>query len=200
VDLPAPPRDDGSFRDFYQASRRQMMGLVRWQAAGQVKDHELITEEAWHRFYPHWRNCADPQAYLRRCMVNETNRALRKARREPQILCIDDAPASALAATGRGWRPSGGAPEEAAWDPEVVSALARLSDRLRAAALLDTELEPGQRSVVEIAQILGISRVAAAMRLARAYTQLRELLTEGYPELRRARRRDQGGLEGSSAT
>ena len=109
-------------------------------------------------------------------MVNETNRELRKARREPQILCIDDAPASALAATGRGWGPSGGAPEEAAWDPEVVSALARLSDRLRAAVLLDAELEPGQRSVAEIARILGISRVAAAMRLARAYTQLRELL------------------------
>jgi len=61
VDIPAPPRDDRSFRDFYQASRRQMMGLVRWQAAGQVKDHELIAEEAWHRFYPHWRNCADPR-------------------------------------------------------------------------------------------------------------------------------------------
>jgi hypothetical protein len=58
-----------------------------------------------------------------------------------------------------------------------------------AVLVLAYELEPGQRSVAEIAQMLGINRVAAHMRLKRARARLRKILGEGYPAGRRGARR-----------
>jgi hypothetical protein len=60
--------------------------------------------------------------------------------------------------------------------------------------VLDTELNPGERTVAEIAQILGINRVTAHMRLSRAYARLRQLLPDGYLEERRERLRGTGSL------
>jgi len=85
------------------------------------------------------------------------------------------------------------------WDPPLAAALASLSDKLREVVVLHTELNPGERTVPEIAQILGINRVTAHMRLNRAYARLRQLLPDGYLEERRARLRDAGGLEERSA-
>jgi DNA-directed RNA polymerase specialized sigma24 family protein len=85
------------------------------------------------------------------------------------------------------------------WDPPLAAALASLSDKLREAVVLDTELNPGERTVAKIAQVLGINRVTAHMRLKRAYAQLRQLLPDGYLEERRERLRNAGGLEERSA-
>src|SRR5262249_12458382 len=85
-------------------------------------------------------------------------------------------------------------------DPAVAAALAELSDKLRAVVVLDNELNPGQRSAAEIAQIRGINRVTAAMRLRRAYTRLAELLPAGYPEEHTLRTRTTADLEERPAT
>ena len=85
------------------------------------------------------------------------------------------------------------------WDPPLAAAIAALSDKLREVVVLDTELNPGERSVIEIAKMLGIGRVTAHMRLKRAYARLRQLLPESYLEERRERLQGAGGLEERSA-
>ena len=77
-------------------------------------------------------------------------------------------------------------------DPELTGALASLSDKLRAVVVLDTELNPGERSVAEIAEILQINRVTAHMRLKRAYARLRQILPDSYLEERQARLQQPG--------
>jgi DNA-directed RNA polymerase specialized sigma24 family protein len=200
MDIPPPPRDDLSFRDFYRTRRTNMMGLVRFQAMGRLSDPESVAQEAWRKFYPHWSDCRNPDAYVRRCIISETNNALRKAASEPHLRSLDELPASALVTAGPITQQPVIKLEDSSWDPELAAALTQLSDALRETVLLDSELNPGERSVAEIAAVLRISRVAAHMRLHRAYAELRGLLPDGYLELRKARRRGRTGLEGRSAT
>jgi DNA-directed RNA polymerase specialized sigma24 family protein len=180
--IPAPPRDGLSFLVFYRARRGRMIGLVRMLAAGDVTDLEEVAQEGWCRFYRHWEGCAYPDAYLRQCMASAVSDARRKAAAEPRTCGLDAASAS----------PAGGPParddglEEPPWDPELTRALRRLSPKLREFVLLEVELNPGERSVAEIARILGIGRTAAYGRKMRAYRKLRQLLPVGYPELRAA--------------
>jgi len=180
MDIPSPPRDEWSFREFYTARRARMIGLVRVQAAGWMSDPELVAEDGWCRFYPHWKDCEYPDAYVRKCMVSATNDALRAMSAERSSYSPDLEPGSA----------SPGLPadlDDKPWDVELTGALQRLSPKLREFVLLDTELDLGERSVAEIARILGISRTAAFNRKQRAYAQLRRLLPANYLELRKAR-------------
>ena len=190
MDIPPPPRDEWSFREFYTARRARMIGFVRVQAAGWVSDPELVAEDGWCKFFPHWKDCEYPDAYVRKCMVGATNDALRALRSERPLY-------------SPGWEPGSASPglpaelDDKPWDVELTSALQRLSPKLREFVLLDTELNLCERSVGEIAEILGISRTAAFNRKKRAYAQLRRLLPDNYLELREARR-GRGGMEGWS--
>lgn len=190
MDIPPPPRDEWSFREFYTARRARMIGLVRVQAAGRVSDPELVAEEGWCKFFRHWKDCERPDVYVRKCMVSAANDALRVASSERRACSPGQESGSAL---------PGPPPDldDKPWDPELTGALQRLSPKLREFVLLDTELNLGERSVAEIAEILGISRTAAFNRRRRAYAKLRRLLPANYLELRKARQR-QDGMEGWS--
>jgi DNA-directed RNA polymerase specialized sigma24 family protein len=190
MEVPPPPRDEWSFREFYTVRRTRMIGLVRVQAAGRVGDPEMVAEDGWYKFFPHWKDCEYPDAYLRKCMVSAANDALRAVSSERRAY----GPGQELGSTSPG---SSADLDDKPWDPELTGALQRLSPKLREFVLLDTELDLGERSVAEIAKILGISRTAAFNRRQRAYAKLRRLLPADYLELRKARR---DGAEGWSTS
>jgi DNA-directed RNA polymerase specialized sigma24 family protein len=197
--VPLPPRDEQSFREFYTARRARMIGLARVQTAGRVSDPELVAEEGWCKFYPHWKDCEHPDAYVRQCIVSAANDALRKAIPEPRVYSMDAE--SVFARTLAGPEPSARpADPDRPWDPELTDALQQLRPKLREFVLLDTELNLGERSVAEIAKILGIGRTAAYARRKRAYAELCRLLPADYLELRAARRRGQDRAEGWSTS
>jgi hypothetical protein len=95
MDIPPPPRDEWSFREFYTARRARMIGLVRVQAAGWVSDPELVAEDGWCKFFPHWKDCEYPDAYVRVCMVGAANDALRAVRSERPLYSPGREPGSA---------------------------------------------------------------------------------------------------------
>jgi DNA-directed RNA polymerase specialized sigma24 family protein len=198
MDIPAPPRDEWSFREFYTARRARMIGLVRVQTAGKVSDPELVAEEGWCKFFPHWEDCRHPDAYVRQCMISAANDALRKAISEPRTYSMDEEPAFAPTASASGSHHLPADLDDKPWDPALTGALQQLSPKLREFVLLDAELNLGERSVAEIAEILHIGRTAAYARRKRAYMELRRLLPANYLELRTARRRGRGGVEGWS--
>jgi DNA-directed RNA polymerase specialized sigma24 family protein len=194
MDIPRPPRDEWSFREFYTARRARMIALVRVQAAGKVRDPELVAEDGWWKFFPHWKDCEHPDAYVRQCMISAANDALRAGISEPRPCDLAREPGFATPAA----RDLPADPDDKPWDPELAGALQSLSPKLREFVLLDIELNLGERSVAEIAGILGISRTAAFNRKQRAYAKLCRLLPADYLELRKARRRGRGGVEGWS--
>ena len=125
-----------------------MIALVGAMSGDKIYDPEQTAENGWHRFYPYRKDSDNPSAYLRRCVVNALWDELETMRDAPRMTLIelgDDSlveylPCPALPLMG--FDP---------WDPELTDALASLSDKLRAVVVLDTELNPGERSVAEIA-------------------------------------------------
>lgn len=194
---PPPPRDEYSFAEFYRSHRAKMIGYVRVQVAGRVPDPELVAEEGWIRFFPHWEDCEYPGAYLRQCMNSAANEALSRTRSEPPTLSSDEKPGLVGAAEAAACGLAETGPDDKPFDPELTAALQRLSPRLREFVLLDAELNPGERSVAEIAGILGIKRSAAYARKNRARAALRKLLPPDYLEVR-AKRSGRGGTGGWS--
>lgn len=190
--IPAPPRDEPSFGLFYQARRERMIGLVRVQVAGTTLDPEGIAQEGWCAFYPHWEDCVFPDAYLRRCMASAVSDALRNRAAEPRTCDLDAVPGGLAAAPQARYDDLGDRPR----DPELTRALQRLSPKLREYVILEAELDLGERSVAEIARILGIGRTAAYGRRRRAHSELRRLLPADYPERRAMSRRGRGRVEG----
>ena len=69
MDIPPPPRSGASFRPFYERERPKMIALVGAMSGDRIYDPEQTAENGWHRFYPYWKDCDNPQAYLRRCVV-----------------------------------------------------------------------------------------------------------------------------------
>lgn len=205
MEIPPPPRDDDSFREFYQQERGAMIALAIAMSGRRLYDPEQTAQEGWHRFYPHWAACDNPPSYLRRCVSSAVRDELRALGNPPAIVHLGDT--SVPVAAGPGRVPPGRQPTAAgeswgswtSWDPPLAAAIAALSHKLREVVVLDTELHPGERPVSEIASILGIGRVAAHMRLKRAYNQLGQLLPDSYLAERRERLRDAEGLEKRSA-
>jgi DNA-directed RNA polymerase specialized sigma24 family protein len=209
VEIPPPPRGDDSFEAFYRHERGRMIALAIALGGGKLYDPEQTALDGWYRFHPHWADCDIPAAYLRRCVSSAVRDELRALGNPPVIVHSGHFTEGfvRLPADSRHGFPVSRRPTEArkpwnswqSWDPPLAAALASLSDKLREVVVLDTELNPGERTVPEIAQILGIARVAAHMRLKRAYARLSQLLPNGYLEERRERLRDAGGLEERSA-
>lgn len=168
-----------------------MIGLAAALGGDRLRDPELVAENGWYRFYPHWADCPEPAAYLRRCVVSAVRDEQRAMRGAPLITLAGVSEEDFAAAGARPWLPDD--PQAAGLagrdlpDPVLADALASLSDADREVLLLAYELESGQRPVAEIAQILEINRVTAHMRLKRAQARLGEALGEGYPAERRTR-------------
>jgi DNA-directed RNA polymerase specialized sigma24 family protein len=202
VPVPPPPRGDHDFKVFYREKRSSMIALATALGGNKLHDPEHAAETGWQRFYPHWRNCSNPTAYLRKCVTNAVRDELRAAAGTPLIVHLGDHDELAqiqLPSARRRTSPERSWKAWKSWDPPLAQAIAELSDKLREAVVLDTELNPGERTVAEIAQILGINRITAHMRLKRAYAQLEQLLLNDYLEERKERLRDVGGLEERSA-
>lgn len=192
--IPAPPRDELSFRTFYLTRQKRMIGLVRALTAGAVTDPEGVAQDGWCKFYPHWVDCQYPDAYVRQCMISAANDALEKALSEPRASSKNPEPVLAGVESELHRPPA----DEQPHDPAVTAALQQLSPRLREFVLLECELELGQRSVAEIAELLGIGRSAAYARRKRAHAALLRLLPADHPEHRAARARDRDGVKGWS--
>jgi DNA-directed RNA polymerase specialized sigma24 family protein len=178
-----------------------MIALASAMSGRRLYDPEQTAQEGWHRFYPHWATCDNPPSYLRRCVSSAIRDELRALGSAPVLVHLGDTsvpvtvdlahipPGRQAVAAGESWS------SWTSWDPPLAAAIASLSHKLREVVVLDTELHPGERPVAEIASILGIGRVAAHMRLKRAYDQLGRHLPASYLEERRERLRDAGGLE-----
>jgi len=136
---------------------------------------ELVAEEGWVKFFPHWENCEYPVAYLRQCMISAANDALNRTRAEPPTYSSDDKPEMVSAAVAAGRGPIEAGSDDKPYDPELTAALQRLSPKLREFVLLDTELNLGERSVSEIAGILAIRRSAAYARKRKCRIEVFEL-------------------------
>lgn len=212
MEIPPPPRDADSFRVFYRHMREQMIAVAVGYGGGKLPDPELTAQRAWTKFYPYWASCEFPSTVLYRCLSSTVIDEVRALKRQPATVPTGDfsedftlkhlirdnaarqgSPGSARPAAEKHWD------SWSSWDPPLADALARLSDKMRAAVILDCELNPGERQVSEIAQILGLKEPATRRRLTRAYGRLRQLLPDGYLEERRERLRDAGGLEERSA-
>lgn len=190
--IPAPPRDELSFDLFFRARRGRMIGLVRVQVKGTRLDPEGIAQEGWCAFYPHWEDCEYPGAYLIRCMNTSVSDALGKAVGEPRTRGLDAVQESLAAGPHR----RNDDVDDSPWDPGLTRALQQLSPKLREFVILEVELNLGERSVAEIAEVLGIGRTAAYNRRHRAHQKLRQLLPAGYPERRAMRKRGRSRVEG----
>ena len=191
MDIPPPPRDDESFRVFYRQEYGRMNTLARLKGGRKIRDPEQIAENGWHSFYKHWRDCKEPEAYLRTCVMTAITDELRKEANAPDAVPIDtESIAMDVAAPPQRSAASRDAESrELQVDPALQTAVNGLSPRLREVVILANELNPGERSAGEIGRILGISTVAARMRLHRAYKQLQELVPAEYLEVRQIRLR-----------
>lgn len=196
-----PYRGDYNFRRFYLEKRSSMIALATALGGNKLHDPEQAAENGWQQFYPHWNNCGNPGAYLRKCVASAVRDELRATAGGPFTVNLGDHGELLQAHPAAQPGLPGGKSWQAwkSWDPPLAQAVEVLSDKLREAVVLDTELNPGERTVAEIARILGINRVTAHMRLKRAYAQLEQLLPDDYLEERRERLRDAGGLEERSA-
>jgi len=82
---PRPPRtdarDDAGFSDFVAARLPHLLKLGRALAGDEQRGADLV-QDALERTLLHWRTVQDPEAFVRRCMVNRSVSVWRKVRRE----------------------------------------------------------------------------------------------------------------------
>jgi RNA polymerase sigma factor (sigma-70 family) len=198
-EFPEPPRGKADFCLFYLHARSRMIALARTIGGDKIGDPEDAAQEGWTRFWPHWADCESPGGYLAMCVmsaVRDRQRAIHDAPRATSVgISGEDfaaaVPRYSLMSDQRPSRPPAGQDPH---DPELAAALASLSDKDRAVLVLAHELEE-ERPAAEIAQILGIRRPAASMRLHRAHARLRRILPDGYPEERHEQPRAAWNLE-----
>jgi len=156
--------DEQVFDDFY---RREYRGIVALAAAvsGSAVFAEDIAQEALVRAYSHWRKISaydKPGAWLRRVTINLASNRRRRDRNEGSSRIR-------LAATST-------TVDIALHDDEVWGAVADLPPRQRAAVAL-YYLE--DRSVEDIAEILGCAANTAKAHLHQGRLALAERLDEG---------------------
>lgn len=158
-----------AFRSFYE----RHLGAIRGYALGRVGPEaaeDIVSEtfsEAWSS-----RSSFDVRAASGRPWLYgiATNVVARHRAREERWL-----EANRVAMSGADGAPSG-AVTAYALDPELVYAIGELGPGLRDVFLLTALAD---LTVVETARALGITAVAARVRLHRARTQLRAALTQG---------------------
>jgi RNA polymerase sigma-70 factor (sigma-E family) len=161
----AGERDDDAFAALFEA---QHVGVLRlaYVMTGDVGVAEEVVADAFAAMYPRWRagKVDDPNAYLRRAVVNQARGRFRRNATRRRFEASSTAADAALASdTGLAER-----------------------DRVRSALL---ELPPGQRAVLalrfledrseaETASLLGVSAGTVKSQAAHGLARLRDALEE----------------------
>ncbi|MFW6869122.1 SigE family RNA polymerase sigma factor [Nocardioides sp. CPCC 206347] len=116
----ADERDDAAFAAFVEARLPHLLKLGRALAGDEQRGADLV-QDALERTLLRWRRVDDPEAFVRRAMVNRSVSVWRKVRRERPL-------------TERGDADSGGS--ERPFDHELLAAVRRLPPRQRAVIAL----------------------------------------------------------------
>ena len=154
---------EAEFRDLFAANYPRVVGTVFMIVQDRARAEELA-QDAFMQLLRHWRQVSSyeqPAAWVRRVAIRL---AVRSARREERLR-------SAMQRI----RPQQPDPPVAGVSSEVLAAVRELSPKERAVVVL---FYFEDRPVAEIAQLVGCSESAAAMRLHRARKHLAVSLSE----------------------
>jgi RNA polymerase sigma-70 factor (sigma-E family) len=162
---------DPDYADFYAVTWPRMYRTA-YAIARDAATAEDALQSAYAKAYASWRRVSgadEPEAYLRRMVVNEVLGARRWAARRPEHLtdAVDT------------WDSPTSPPDQQVADRDALwSALGRLAPRQRAVLVL--RYYEGL-SEIEIAEVLGCSRGTVKSQAADALNNLRRMtgLTEG---------------------
>jgi RNA polymerase sigma-70 factor (sigma-E family) len=141
---------DELFRRCYERMVRVAYLLVGSQA-----EAEDVVQDAFARIELRWAKLDNPEAYLRRCVVNRSNDLLRRRRIEQRFRDLRRDETAELGAN------------------ELGDALAGLSPRRRTAVVLKYYAGLRER---EIAEVMGVRPGTVKSMLHRALAQLREVI------------------------
>lgn len=154
---------DTAFAAFVARSWDQHLRVARLLTGDPYRAEELL-QDSLVRLYQHWRRVSrrgDPQAYLRRMLVNGNTSSWRRRRREHLVAeSPERADPSAVPAE----------PAE-----ELRRALLTLPPRQRAVVVLRYYADLGER---EVAAVLGCSVGSVKTHNSRALARLRSLLPQ----------------------
>jgi RNA polymerase sigma-70 factor (sigma-E family) len=155
---------DEEFREFMRGRWPAMLRLA-YGLTGDRGHAEDVAQAAFARAYASWsrvRRTGDPDAYVRRIVINENRRRFRKQR---------------VAESLPGTLPDTGAPQETAEDrAALLDALRTLGPRQRAVVLLRYWLD---MSEAETAAALNCSVGTVKSQASRALATLRGKIVEG---------------------
>ena len=165
--MPAPPRPKGTVLEFEEFYRREFPRMVTLAGAvsGSRIAAEDIAQDALFQARQNWDTVSGyekPGAWLRRVTIQLASKRLRRARAE----------AAALLRLGNTPPPLPPGPEEV---ETVLAAIRQLPKQQRAAVVL-AYLE--DRSVKDVAEILGCAEGTAKAHLFKARTRLAQILGE----------------------
>lgn len=148
-------RDDDAFSAFVTARLPQLLKLGRALAGDEQRGADLV-QDSLERALLRWRKIEDPEAFVRRCMVNRSVSVWRKVRRERPL---DEAPSPVGAD-----RPH---------DHELLAAVRGLPPRQRAVIALRYYEDLTE---VQTAELLGCSVGTVKSQAHRAMAALRQQL------------------------
>jgi RNA polymerase sigma-70 factor (sigma-E family) len=163
----SPPVDD--FREF-AASRAPSLHRTAYLLCGDWHLADDLVQEALAKAFRHWRRVQradNPDAYVRRILVNESNQHWRRHRRVDLSAALTDE-----------IDPAPDAADEIVRNAELLQALLKLTARQRATVVM-RYLEG--RSERETAQILGCSEGTVKSQTFRALNRLKTVLNR--PEI-----------------
>jgi RNA polymerase sigma-70 factor (sigma-E family) len=152
---PAPAATSWDVADLYRARHGDMVRLA-YVLTGSQEQAADVAQEAFVKLFRKWDTVREPEAYLRRIVVNDCRSAHRRARRERDH--------------------AEGAGEPVVLDleaDELSDALASLPHRQRAAIVLRYYHDCSER---EIAQVLGCRPGTVGSLLHRGLARLREVI------------------------
>ena len=145
-----------SFAAFYEDSFAAMVRFAYLLTGSEPLAEDLV-HDAFARVYVRWRTVREPNAYLRRAVVNACRSSQRKAARDRRLQTLEPVGDDALGAD------------------ELFDALATLTYRQRAAIVL--RYYEG-RSYSEIAGSLGCREATARSLVHRGTEQLRRVIEQ----------------------
>ncbi len=142
---------DDSFESLYAAEARAMSRLA-YLMLGSAEQAQEVTHDAFARLYERWDRVDNHGGYLRTCVINASRDRLRRRRVEARH-APDAQPDADLGAR------------------HLLDALARLPHRQRAVVVLRFYED---RSIADIASLLGLREGTVKSHLHRGLARLRE--------------------------
>ena len=155
-----PPVDE--YREFVCSRSAPLVQLAFWMT-GSWHDAEDIVQDALAKAYVRWPGIENPEAYIRRVVVNHCRDKFRRRRRETLLAEPPDRPAAAAGV------------EAVIARRALVAALASLPARQRAVVVLRYCLDWPE---ADVATALGCSAGTVKSQAAKALAKLR-----GHPAL-----------------